>query len=482
MKIAIVGCAHGEIEEIITAIQQFETQRKGKIDLLICCGDFQAIRNENDLCNMAAPQKYRRLNTFYKYYSGELTAPFPIICIGGNHEASNYLLELYHGGWLAPNIYYLGTTGSIKFGGVRISGLSGIFKYHDFNKGQHETLPMDNNAVYSAYHIRRYNVWKLSQLHSNSIDIMLSHEWPTVIWKYGNYQNLVKYKKHFCEDIVKQQLGNPALNHLLFQLQPKQWFSGHLHVKFSATVNHKDTANVTRFLALDKFDKARHRTFVQMLDFATPSSVTPYTFEYDPAWLAIIKSTNKFMSTNLVPHPLPTKENTANERWDYRPTEQEIDDIVKLFNGDLTIPNNFEKTVQTPSNPHDPKLKYKGKSPHYVENPQTTWLMNKLGIKDKLSEKHKLIQQMKDKTDQSATPYGLLTKKSNENDDEIFNWIDTRNERTKEIEDPNEIEIDLELEHPAQKANAQKRNREIQDPNEIDLELDLEPPAKKVKP
>ena len=32
--------------------------------------------------------------TFYKYYSGEKTAPVLTIFIGGNHEASNYLWEL----------------------------------------------------------------------------------------------------------------------------------------------------------------------------------------------------------------------------------------------------------------------------------------------------------------------------------------------------------------------------------------------------
>lgn len=30
------------------------------------------------------------------------------VFIGGNHEASNHLQELPYGGWVAPNIYYLG--------------------------------------------------------------------------------------------------------------------------------------------------------------------------------------------------------------------------------------------------------------------------------------------------------------------------------------------------------------------------------------
>ena len=50
------------------------------------------------------------------------------LAVGGNHEAANYLWELYYGGWAAPNIYFLGFSGGVKFGGLRIAGLSGIFK------------------------------------------------------------------------------------------------------------------------------------------------------------------------------------------------------------------------------------------------------------------------------------------------------------------------------------------------------------------
>ena len=49
------------------------------------------------------------------------------LAVGGNHEASNHLWELHYGGWVAPNIYYLGAAGVVNFGGVRIAGLTGIF-------------------------------------------------------------------------------------------------------------------------------------------------------------------------------------------------------------------------------------------------------------------------------------------------------------------------------------------------------------------
>lgn len=86
--------------------------------------------------NIKCPPKYLQIGDFYKYYSGELIAPYLTVFIGGNHEASNYLQELYFGGWVAPKIYYLGASGiiNIKKGDytVRLGGISGIFDAKDF--------------------------------------------------------------------------------------------------------------------------------------------------------------------------------------------------------------------------------------------------------------------------------------------------------------------------------------------------------------
>jgi hypothetical protein len=135
ISIAIEGCCHGELDLIYERLEAHEKKTGQKIDLLLCCGDFQSIRNPADFHSSSIPPKYRQLGTFPKYYSGEKKAPILTIFIGGNHEASQPLRELYYGGWVAPNIYYMGAAGVVRYGGLRIGGVSGIYKSHDYSQG-----------------------------------------------------------------------------------------------------------------------------------------------------------------------------------------------------------------------------------------------------------------------------------------------------------------------------------------------------------
>ena len=91
------------------------------------------------------------------------------------------LIYRYHGGWLAPNIYFLGFAGCVQVNGIRIAGASGIFQHYDFQKGtshgpvrhsiplspvyftgQFERVPYDRSTMRSIYHVREYNVRRLS--------------------------------------------------------------------------------------------------------------------------------------------------------------------------------------------------------------------------------------------------------------------------------------------------------------------------------
>ncbi|KAI7908078.1 lariat debranching enzyme, C-terminal domain-containing protein [Cokeromyces recurvatus] len=238
MKIAIEGCCHGRLDDIYGSIRLIEQRENCKIDLVLICGDFQSIRNEADLKSMAVPEKYKELGTFWKYYSGRTRAPYPTIFIGGNHEASNYLWELYHGGWVCENIYYLGNAGVINFGGLRIGGLSGIEKLHHYKKGHYERMPYNSNDVRSIYHVREYDVKKLLQIQEH-LDIFLSHDWPKNVEKFGDIEHLMKIKQYFIDQILTNTLGSQANKLLLTKLKPDYWFAAHLHVHYAAIVDHE---------------------------------------------------------------------------------------------------------------------------------------------------------------------------------------------------------------------------------------------------
>ncbi|KAI8854142.1 lariat debranching enzyme, C-terminal domain-containing protein [Chytridium lagenaria] len=239
MIIAVEGCAHGELDKIYAALQLFEKKHDVSIDLLLICGDFQSIRNVGDLDCLACPDKYRSIGNFYEYYTGKKKAPVLTIFVGGNHEASNYLWELYHGGWVCPNIYFLGFAGVVNYGGLRISGMSGIYKDHHYELGFFERQPYNAQDCRSIYHVRKYNVYRLAQLRS-PIDIFLSHDWPRGIAHHGNLKRLLWSKQFLAGEINSNTLGSYPGEFLLKKLKPDYWFAAHLHVKFSAIYVHDD--------------------------------------------------------------------------------------------------------------------------------------------------------------------------------------------------------------------------------------------------
>ena len=98
--------------------------------------------------SMKCPEKYLEIGNFHEYYSGKKVAPYLTIFVGGNHEASNHNRELYFGGWVAKNIYYMGSSSvlQLKKGNnkIRLGGISGIYKYYDFTNSKLEKYPLNN--------------------------------------------------------------------------------------------------------------------------------------------------------------------------------------------------------------------------------------------------------------------------------------------------------------------------------------------------
>ncbi|KAL6760061.1 lariat debranching enzyme, C-terminal domain-containing protein [Haematococcus lacustris] len=369
LTIAIEGCCHGELDKIYDTLQHLERVEGRKVDLLISCGDFQAVRNMDDLETMACPPKYRDMQTFYKYFSGEKRAPVPTLFIGGNHEAANHLWELYYGGWAAPNIFFLGFTGVVRFGGVRIAGLSGIYAKGDYMKGHHERLPYDSSTMRSMYHVRDFEAYRLMQI-QQPLDIFLSHDWPRNIVHHGDKEALLRRKTFLRSEIESSELGSPASEQLLKALQPSYWFSAHMHTKFPAVVEHAG-GKATRFLALDKCLPGRD--FLQVLELEAEG---PKVFEYDPEWLAILRSTHSQMNLSRQHRPLPYM---GTRRMGPSHADMEFVEQALAARGNANVPLNFQPTAPA----FNPQLgtRQQGRMPaRHVRNPQTEALLQLLQL------------------------------------------------------------------------------------------------------
>jgi lariat debranching enzyme len=191
------------------------------------------------------PPKYYAMHDFHEYYAGSRVAPYLTIFIGGNHEASNYMWELYYGGWAAPKIYYMGAANVIRVGPLRIAGLSGIWKGYNYKKPHHERLPYNSDDVRSIYHVRELDVRKLLQIRSQ-VDIGLSHDWPRGMeWK-GDHKQLFRWKPDFEQEAKDGTLGSVAATAVLERLRPAHWFSAHMHVKFAGLWEHSNVKDNTR--------------------------------------------------------------------------------------------------------------------------------------------------------------------------------------------------------------------------------------------
>uniref|UniRef100_A0A158R4U5 DBR1 domain-containing protein n=1 Tax=Syphacia muris TaxID=451379 RepID=A0A158R4U5_9BILA len=374
------------MNKIYACAAEIEKREGWKFDLLICTGDYQAVRNSGDLPYMHVPAKYRSLQSFHRYYSGEITAPILTLVIGGNHEASGYMQELPYGGWIAPRIYYLGYASVVSFAGLRIAGLSGIYNGLHYDMGHFERPPFTQpGSIVSTYHVRSIDVFRLKQLEkkedkkNSSIDIMITHDWPSGITEFGDVNALLEVKPHFAEDIKKCSLGNPATMSLLHQLRPRYWLSSHLHCSFPALVPHevdvdKMDTHFTHFLALDKPIPGRH--FMQVLNFDVECETCDLVLKYDPTWLTILKLTDSLTNATEKKNYMPSAYPPSKDRWDFRPSAEEISETIKIFGCDMVIPENFVRTAP----PQQVFLKQSVLVIYF--NPQTIEFCKRLGIQD----------------------------------------------------------------------------------------------------
>lgn len=163
----------------------------------------------------------------------------------------------------------------VQFAGLRIAGLSGIYKLHDYSLGHYEHPPYSDATKRSVYHLRNLEVFRLGQV-SRRLDIVISHDWPRGIYHYGNTADLLSRKRHFKEEVQSNTLGSPPAEQLLCRLRPRYWFAAHMHCKFAAVVAHK--VGQIAYPILLRFDRCMSCHFLQCL----PSGYPYLRFDFLP--------------------------------------------------------------------------------------------------------------------------------------------------------------------------------------------------------
>jgi lariat debranching enzyme len=363
-----------------------------------------------ELETMACPDKYKDLKDFHLYHKEERQANTPTLFVGGNHEAVSHLRELYYGGFAAPNIFYMGHSGvwnlvKVKKGtkkiihSIRVGGISGIYKEPDTDRGYYECYPYSEESKRSAYHVRKWEIQKLLALkkdregkEKSTLDVFVSHDWPSEIVNYGDQESLLKYADKtgmLKKDIDNKTLGNPMTMEIINQLKPKFHFSAHMHMHFEAIVPHS-SRQCTRFLALDKCGFRRHHmqwlTLNEVNDLASEcvyaSDENAEDVEtlicFDLEWLAIVRKFNDEIPMQQGIKKISTKFDSV--------TETEVNKVREVLEREDEVRKLSDEFYVVP---------YLGKS-EFGEAKFRRWLCRVLEMKDVFDEKKALEKKGED--------------------------------------------------------------------------------------
>ena len=245
--IAILGDVHGHQDAMVRAVLRWQEQNQAGVDLILCVGDFQAMRGEIDMRAMACPAKYQQVGDYPAYHAGEKSFPAEVIFIGGNHEAYNWLETMPAGGYLGPNCYYLGRSGVIERLGLRIAGLTGNYSPRAYVSGRR---PVDyaDPAVLANERLKKQSTYftqaEVEALgRSGHVDILLLHDWPAGLPELAEPGR--------TDGTPRRGVGNEPSKWLLEQLKPPWAFCGHMHQYFRGQVTWAPDA-LTRFVCLER--------------------------------------------------------------------------------------------------------------------------------------------------------------------------------------------------------------------------------------
>ncbi len=245
---AAVGDVHGEMYLMLAILDKIQSKLNKSISFVLQVGDFEPHRNYADVMTMDAPSKYKKLGEFHHFYTKNYQFPYPIYFIGGNHEPYGFLDRLPPKVTeIASNCYYLGRVGCLELAGLKIVGVSGIYKAKLFdNRPPISQINSRSNSDYIGFTYKEIN----QAIDYQKTDILLLHEWANNIVAEKDQEILSQYlprRKY-------EEIGNEYASYLIEILQPRLVLCGHMHFPYRNSLSFPDgnschiccLANVTK--------------------------------------------------------------------------------------------------------------------------------------------------------------------------------------------------------------------------------------------
>lgn len=229
MIVAAVGDVHGHMHAMVRLLQAWQRRSGRAIDLVLQVGDFEAHRDEADLATMAAPAKYRKLGDFAAFHAGRARLPWPLYFIGGNHEPYGYL-DRAGAGELAPNIHYLGRVGMLERAGLRIAGLSAIFRAEQLTATRPGPEAFGRRANKEFIGFTEVEVEAMLAL--GGADIVMLHDWPAGLVRPEDMPAM----RARASGLDCDEIGNDWARLVVEALRPRLVLCGHMHTRHRATI------------------------------------------------------------------------------------------------------------------------------------------------------------------------------------------------------------------------------------------------------
>lgn len=242
VSFAAVGDVHGAQHLMVKRLTRWEAAFGKTLRFVLQVGDFEGNRNVSDVSSTPGPAKYRSLGDFPDFIEGRARFQWPVLTIGGNHEAFLWLDELPEGGELAPNCTYLGRAGCVEIEGLRVAYLSGIYSPKAFDTERPRVRSKRQQSWKRSSYFDRRDVENV--LACEHADILVVHDWAA-----GAVPESEVEAHDRAHRAPARSIGNRWAREIAERLCPRLVLAGHMHYGFRSALQ-LESGSPCAFVAL----------------------------------------------------------------------------------------------------------------------------------------------------------------------------------------------------------------------------------------